>query len=354
MFLRHFARHFGLQYFNTHQNQNLLSKFSSVFKYVCLFLSYFHLSYLYFCLTFSIFSYFLQFLSTSFFVVDFSFFLSSQQRCESPQETNNTSIHSFQQANHMKKKNEKNDLAIFFCGCFKKGSKKKCMTEKKTCSIACYDTLGESLAVMVVKCSTIIHPLYSLSDYGRPLKQQGSCYDPVTPSGTCQGFPNWGIISSLHTFIFWISSSRGFSFCSRHMWETGPSLNFVFSADLNHGDKDTEPNRTPEPENKPLPNTPLHPPMDTRNLQQQQVDLMEVEAKTTSQQVEGHTQTTTPATLPTQARTPIVGLLDKFDRTRGMNAEGYASQFLHVLTWCCNQPINLNSAFHHPITSNFI
>ncbi|KNZ61002.1 hypothetical protein VP01_1467g6 [Puccinia sorghi] len=31
---------------------------------------------------------------------------------------------------------------------------------------------------------------------------QFTCYDPVTPSGTCQGFPNWGIISSLHTFVY--------------------------------------------------------------------------------------------------------------------------------------------------------
>ncbi|KNZ59829.1 hypothetical protein VP01_1656g3 [Puccinia sorghi] len=30
----------------------------------------------------------------------------------------------------------------------------------------------------------------------------GKCYDPVTPSGTRQGFPKWGIISSLHTFVY--------------------------------------------------------------------------------------------------------------------------------------------------------
>ncbi|KNZ50376.1 hypothetical protein VP01_4458g2 [Puccinia sorghi] len=28
------------------------------------------------------------------------------------------------------------------------------------------------------------------------------CYDPVTPSGTRQGFPNWGIISSPRTFVY--------------------------------------------------------------------------------------------------------------------------------------------------------
>ncbi|KNZ59323.1 uncharacterized protein VP01_1759g2 [Puccinia sorghi] len=83
--------------------------------------------------------------------------------------------------------------------------------------------------------------------------------------------------------------------------------------------------------------------MDLATLLQQLVDLISVAkeerklfpqeiahqgAKTTCQQAEVQAQTTTLATLPTEARKPKVGVPDKFDGMQGIKAEVYASQFI--------------------------
>ncbi|KNZ54642.1 hypothetical protein VP01_2893g2 [Puccinia sorghi] len=53
---------------------------------------------------------------------------------------------------------------------------------------------------------------------------------------------------------------------------------------------------------------------------------LHTQVEITCQKSEDQAQATTPITLPTQARTPKVGVLDNFGRTRGMKAGVYASQ----------------------------
>ncbi|KNZ57030.1 hypothetical protein VP01_2259g2 [Puccinia sorghi] len=94
-----------------------------------------------------------------------------------------------------------------------------------------------------------------------------------------------------------------------------PRTNHNILKDLNHRDKGTEPNRKLEIENKPLPNPNRchNPPTTTATAHQ--------EVETACQQAEAQAQSTTPATLPKQARNPKLDALDKFYGTGGMKVE---------------------------------
>ncbi|KNZ49681.1 uncharacterized protein VP01_4859g1 [Puccinia sorghi] len=57
-----------------------------------------------------------------------------------------------------------------------------------------------------------------------------------------------------------------------------------------------------------------------------------IEAETTCQPTEAQSQATYLTTVPTQSKTPKVGIPHMFDGTQGMKAEVYASQFSLYIT----------------------